>query len=421
MKKRMMFIFNFLWIALSLGCFNSEKADLEVKCIDIEANIHNMQQVKLSRLAKEIKYVALSEKSDIVFRGVWDCVFAENYFIAKDMSKCISYNYQGNILTIIGSQGRGPGEYQYVNNVTIGQQNKIFIQSLYDLLEYDISGKYLNYYKNCFLVDNNYIGSWSLINDTLIFGKVSSLIGNEINKAVVITKQSKVIHEFKNYIEFTRDKAIARIEEYHANIYCFNNEFFFKEMFNDTLFYLSKQFQLRPRYVVNLGKYAVPISFRKLLLTPENPYMAVNNIYQTSDYIFLDCNFGSHFPAKRITPKIVWEGIMSDVNTTNVLGIYNIQSNSLVFCEPTSTDNPLFTSGIYNDVDAGPRFYPMKQVNDSTLAMWIEAKQLKDHVASKDFMNSIVKYPEKKKELEILASSLKETDNPILMLVRLKK
>jgi hypothetical protein len=112
---------------------------------------------------------------------------------------------------------------------------------------------------------------------------------------------------------------------------------------------------------------------------------------------------------------------MSDVNTTNVLGIYNIQSNSLVFCEPTSTDNPLFTSGIYNDVDAGPRFYPMKQVNDSTLAMWIEAKQLKDHVASKDFMNSIVKYPEKKKELEILASSLKETDNPILMLVRLKK
>ena len=33
----------------------------------------------------------------------------------------------------------------------------------------------------------------------------------------------------------------------------------------------------------------------------------------------------------------------------------------------------------------------------------------------------VPKYPEKKKELEKLANSLKETDNQILMIVRLKK
>ena len=39
-------------------------------------------------------------------------------------------------------------------------------------------------------------------------------------------------------------------------------------------------------------------------------------------------------------------------------------------------------------------------------------------------MNSktlLPKYPEKKKELEKLANSLKETDNPVLIIVRLKK
>ncbi len=37
------------------------------------------------------------------------------------------------------------------------------------------------------------------------------------------------------------------------------------------------------------------------------------------------------------------------------------------------------------------------------------------------FKNSNPKYPEKKKELEALAASLNENDNPVLMLAKLKK
>ncbi len=56
-----------------------------------------------------------------------------------------------------------------------------------------------------------------------------------------------------------------------------------------------------------------------------------------------------------------------------------------------------------------------------TLISWIDAIKVKAHVASEAFKNSTPKYPEKKKELEKLANSLKETDNLVLMLVRLKK
>ena len=55
------------------------------------------------------------------------------------------------------------------------------------------------------------------------------------------------------------------------------------------------------------------------------------------------------------------------------------------------------------------------------LISWIDTIKVKAHVASEAFKNSTPKYPEKKKELEKLANSLKETDNPVLMLVRLKK
>jgi hypothetical protein len=51
----------------------------------------------------------------------------------------------------------------------------------------------------------------------------------------------------------------------------------------------------------------------------------------------------------------------------------------------------------------------------------IDAIDLKNHVASEAFKKSKPLYPEKKKELEKLANSLKETDNPVLVLVRLKE
>jgi len=49
--------------------------------------------------------------------------------------------------------------------------------------------------------------------------------------------------------------------------------------------------------------------------------------------------------------------------------------------------------------------------------MWVDAKQLKEHVASDDFKNNNPKYPEKKEELEKLAGGLTEFDNPVLMFV----
>ena len=51
----------------------------------------------------------------------------------------------------------------------------------------------------------------------------------------------------------------------------------------------------------------------------------------------------------------------------------------------------------------------------------INPYQIKALVTSIEFKNSTPKYLEKKKEFEKLANSLKETDNPVLMIVRLKK
>ncbi len=75
---------------------------------------------------------------------------------------------------------------------------------------------------------------------------------------------------------------------------------------------------------------------------------------------------------------------------------------------------------IVNDIDGGPRFFPNTVVNDSTMVMWAEATDLKYHIASDDFKNAVVKYPEKKQKLRELADNLAETDNPVLMVIKVK-
>jgi hypothetical protein len=76
--------------------------------------------------------------------------------------------------------------------------------------------------------------------------------------------------------------------------------------------------------------------------------------------------------------------------------------------------------GIINDLDGGVNILPLTIKDDNTIIGWVDAIKLKAHVASETFKKSSPKYPEKKKELEKLASGLKETDNPVLVMVRLK-
>jgi len=137
---------------------------------------------------------------------------------------------------------------------------------------------------------------------------------------------------------------------------------------------------------------------------------------------FLDINFGNHFPANRLTPlKGAGPGGADlTTNTTNCLAVYSKETSELQFCKPTTTDNPFFTSGLYNDIDAGPRFFPSSQVNDSTFVMLVNPFDLKKHVESEEFKESRPLYPEKKNELKMLADSLDENDNPVLMFVTLK-
>lgn len=418
----------FILVLLLVNCQRTRRINDSLSIIDVEANMNNMQKVNISQLVTTIKYISLKTSEGKSLTHVADCDFCDSLILVSDQRKCLLYDSKGNFISKIGNQGRGPGEYQYITNVCFGPDNRIYIQSLFDLFEYHRNGSFIDKYEKRFLPDNEFIGSWMMVKDSLFFGKISSSTGHEKNKALIFNKQGVIKYSFKNYILFNREKTLAGSMEHSASIYYFQNRCYFKEVYNDTMFFLDQDFHLIPLYVFKLGKFSEPISFREnkvhardLGISKEwQNYIYIEDVFHTANHILLNCRFNSQFPARRLSPKTVMGGFTSMYNNTNVLGLFNIKTGKLIFAEPSSTDNPLFTTGLFNDIDAGPRFIPMKQVNDSIMIMWVQAVDFKNHVSSDEFKNNIPISPMKKIELEKFGLSLEETDNPVLMLIKLR-
>lgn len=405
-----------------------------IPIVNIGNNIHNMAQLELSEFASNIRYVPLEPILEHPIRWTWSDLydFSIEYILDSDAKTCLLYDSSGRFIRQIGKEGRGPGEYRLIISVFLINE-KIFIRDFFDIIEYDLNGNFVKRYKNGFSVDEKYrIEEGIMINDTIVFGNVENRIGDEEYKAFVVNTNGDKVNSYENYISFKLEPGVDQVKAPgKASIYRFGHEVSFKEFYNDTLFHLDELYRLRPAYVFDLGKHKEPSS--KIGMSWDmkdlSSYLYLNYVYQTNDLLILNCDFNKLYNAKRISPEVIRTPSGKDYtqwyNHTGqqVLGIYDKRTGNLTFSKPTSTNNQLFTSGLYNDIDAGPRFFPDKMVNDSTMVMKIKFDHLIEHVRSEDFKNNHPKYPEKKNRLEVLVDSLSkaEFDNPVLMFVTFKR
>jgi len=423
----------FIWIIgllLLSNCTLDKKESQALQVVDIEGSMNKMEVWNLSHLASSIRYVALETKIENYISNVHDYREADKYMIITNLKQCMLFDKAGKFIRQIGINGRGPGEYQFVNSVGIINDSILTMQSLYDLINYRIEGSVVNQEKNFFRFSNSneeYFLSWIILDDSLYFGHLPNTTGLISNKALIFNQERTIKRAFKNYILFQREKTVGSGFEDFAHIYHFEKGIFYKEFYNDTMFILDDDLNLSPKYVFNLGKFKEPTSERAKLPgqgSKMSQFIYIWEVFQIDNYLLISCQFGDHFTAKRLTPRIVnlpdGRSITITTNTSKALGVFDKNFLILSFSEPTSSDNPLFTSGLYNDIDGGPRFYPTKQVNDSTLLMWIKAEDFLNHISSDDFKNSNPKDPEKKKQLKEFANNVTMFDNPILMYVTFK-
>jgi hypothetical protein len=380
---------------LFLTCCNTPNHENKNQLLTFDLkDLPKVSSVKLSDLGiEDIQYIPLETKDscvipeDDIFLPI-KIVASDKFYLLDVYKKILKFRDDGTFETKIGTRGRGPDEYTVAHDINTDDKNQnIYLLSRWQkkFFVYSETGAILKTFPVLFSPNEFRV----LENGILCYG--SNNQGNINDSYDFIDFNGKIIKTFQNKFPFTiKDGYVI----WRENIfYQYNSRLFKKEVYSDTIFEFENM-NFKPHMVIAVGKYLITPKARSEFdgLSLYKKYITPMNLLEFGDYVFYEfmypedelfCFIGS----KRTTFQVLIDG----------------------------------GNGIINDLDGGPDILPKTMKDDNTIIALVDAMKLKQHISSDAFINSKPKYPEKKKELEKLAASLKETDNPVLMLVRLKK
>jgi len=366
--------------------------------------VSKTSSVKLSDLGfVDIEYVPL-ETSEASMISAFDIVFfhdyasnkliaGTDYFLFKNRNKIFKFRNNGTFVKTIDPVGRGPNEILNISDLDISKNN----QNIYLLSSWQ--KKFIVYSKEGdFLRTFNipvYVYEFRLIEERILCFCGNNSGTNE-NNFVLVDTIGNIIDSYPNKYQFIQKSGFGYP---HENLfYAFHDNLFNKEIFSDTIYFFDDM-TFKPHIVLDAGER---------LITPEarsefdmnylcRNYLAPLNLLEFGDFIYYE------YAYKFVIPDdvLIYSYIASKKDKFQAI----INSGE----------------GFANNLDGGPSILPITVKDDNTILSLVDALQLKTHIASEEFRKSTPKFTEKKKELEKMANSLKETDNPVLVLVKLKK
>jgi len=378
--------FHFLILFL-LSKFCSLEAQLSE--FDIR-NLSGVTEIKLSELGfSDIEYIPLETNQSCLLTRITDLRAVNDFFLVQYFTTIFKFDKTGKFITKIGTEGRGPNEFTVVHDVDIDPKNgNIYLVSGWQrkFFVYSKDGRFLRTFQSPvntthFRVTDNGILCYSI--------NTFSNIDWSFN---LIDTTGRLIKRFANYYRWNLTHKYAFVFQHENIFYRFNNMLFKKEVYSDTV-YLFDNYDFKPHLIINAGQRLITPELRTEL-APEQimeKYISPINIFEFGSFIYYE------FVVNR-----------------SAFGFIGLGENS--FKRLFNLDQ-----GFVNDLDCGPNIHPVTTWDDNTIISWIDALDLKKHIASEIFRNSKPKYPEKKVALEKLADGLNETDNPVLVIIRLKE
>jgi hypothetical protein len=352
-------------------------------------------EIKISEIGESVQYIPLEFTPPLNFIIELQIVDDNIFLVSGGGNKGAIYKYdiKGNFLCSVGKTGRGPGEYRYGFMFTVDRKNeKVFVLDKPKILTYSFSGEFLSdfllpetepnfdairYFNNkLFLFENIKYGkakyNWIVLDTS---GKIESFKKNSL-------PQFKSINAFM-------DKTVSE----------FNGRINYWNKFNDTIFSVDSEGYIA-KYIFDQGDFRV---------TPE--------VVDNEKYFFGNC-----FRPLNIIETEKYLIIKYFMSGREVYSVLNKEDNFFKSIEYDSSE--VKSKGFINDIDGGLSLNPFGYFTEGKseyIVSWFFPYELNDHLSNDAFKNSTPKYLEKKKELEKLANSLNENDNPVLMLVKLKE
>ncbi len=383
MKYNISAIFILIIVLFSCKSIDQQK-NYGLISINLVDAYFNRKAIKLSSIANEISYIQLGTSRNAILGG-GPRIFATDSFIVSSGYRKIDLfdRATGKYIRQLGKYGRGPNEFNRTRHVEAFDEvaNNIYAQRSDELIAYNTKGELTIRLKTPQEFSNT-----TKLKDNIYAAFIPNRRKLENRKIVLFDgNKEETIKTFPNF-QVSIPVRYTGYSAYEGWFYHFENNLFFKEFFNDTLFQVT-QSDLIPKYEIDCGKYKSP--YRNFESDKITEYFMTRLFIENTNYLFFELSFDKKTYCVKYDKKNN-KCYVSDIGLKSV-------------------------NGFKNDLDNFVDFVPQSINKNNELIGFIEAFEL---------VKWLKENPEKAAKLPPHLQKFKnisENDNPIVMIVKLKK
>ncbi len=242
--------FKVLILFLLLSCVQSAENEREI----LFANgIDNVQEINVSDIALDVRYIALETNSDCLLgKDLYDISFSEKYLFVRDDSDLYQFTLGGKFIRKIGKKGQGPKEFLMISSVKYdNQKEEIYMNDL-------LSGKIKVYsFDGDFMRDILTENGEQLIyynTDDKMFYMYPMFFYNEqeSNELIVRNEKGEELYVFPFFRDGNVKYPSFLISQ--SIIYTYNGIIYYKNPLESVIFRLDND-KKTPMYNLSLGRY----------------------------------------------------------------------------------------------------------------------------------------------------------------------
>lgn len=356
-----------------LGMLSCTSIKQELPVLDVEYAINNPVKFDLCEYVKSSKYIALETKKECLLSS-----FGSVHFYGKDIylstrKSIYKFSEYGKFIKQLGHHGRGPGEYNYIFDLSINKKKQELCVSDYkSVVRYDTTGNFIA--KNR-MENSTGIATIKVNTDGLYFLRHPHSPKDTV-AIEIFDKDFKLVKEIKNSI-------VRQVgTHYQARMSEYDGKFFYNSLVNDTIFSVDRKLENHPEMILDFGKYKSAPSdidyFNKNL----------RNVYTSDSFII-----GDNLTILNLGSKRESRGFM----------LYFDKLNKLI--------HPIYTKeSTYRGIMMSGLEWRIEDAINGSFILSIDPVEL---------LENIEKIQDK--DLKKIAKNINEESNPVLAIVRIKE
>ena len=382
-------ITSFLLSAILIVSCSNKQSNSDI----IRVNDAKQMVLNLSDYVVSLEYVPLETKLECLIDRNPDFYVLEEYIVATTRQQCFLFNRNGKFIREIGRPGRGPGEYMStLGGEVINEKNQtILMQGWNKRMEFSFNGEFIKYFPG--IPDSS--PAIAYISDNILVQGALNLRGNSINQ-LIFNDHEKIIDSIPNYQFFTPlDPNAFGGFGFEFSFYRYRDDLYYKNMFNDTIFRIKDR-KLHPAWVFDMRQYHLPRS----VMANMNTFRQETAKYNWMQYVL------------EADPFILFSIMRERGDSTFVYD----KRKSQVFVMQKERK----LKGFHNDIDGGMPFWPTQINRKQEMVSFLYPDAMKEMLTNEYFNRKSIRDNNAHLRLKELLSRVKEDDNPIVVIARLK-